>query len=125
MVGLGALVTLQAAVRGSGASLTTMWSDTRWARVLVVMAMLMVLGFFFERIGFIVLMLALLALCMFFIDPVRWWIAVPVMLFAVLGAWGLLVEVLKIQLPAGVLEGAPDDWLRAKARLLLSLVRRA
>ena len=124
MVALGAVVTLQAIVSGAGASLTTMWADSRWGRIMVVVSMLLVLGYFFERVGFIVLLLALLFICMFFIDPVRWWIAIPVALFAVLGSWMLLTEVLKIQLPSGVLEGAPDDWLRAKARALLSLFSR-
>lgn len=124
MVTLGGFVTVQAALTGGGASLTTMWASARWGRILAIVAMLLVLGYFFERIGFIVLLLALLFVCMFFIDPVRWWIAIPVALVAVLGSWGLLTEVLKIQLPSGVLEGAPDDWLRAQARTLLSLIGR-
>lgn len=125
MIGLGGIVVIQAAVTGSGASLATMWDDTRWARIVVIVTVLLVIGTFFERLGFNVTMLALLLVCMFFIDPVRWWLAIPISLVCVLGSWALLTEVLKIQLPAGVLEGAADDWLRAKTRFLLGLIARS
>ena len=64
-------------------------------------------GFFFEAIGFIPSSLILLLFLMFFIDPVAWWLALPVSFGAVLGIWWAMTKWLKIQLPTGILGG----WL--------------
>jgi hypothetical protein len=42
---------------------------------------------------------------MWFVDPVRWWVAILVAGFATGGVWLALTKWLKIQLPAGVLAG--------------------
>jgi putative tricarboxylic transport membrane protein len=102
-----ALVVIAGAVGAGGKSLASLWAGTRWLKVLLVMALLLVFGFFFERIGFIPCALALLLVLMRFVDPVPWWQAIPVAFGAVLGVWYVIVKLLKIQLPAGLL--AP--WL--------------
>ena len=106
MIGLSASI-IAGAVAHGGPPLASLWAETRWPKVLLVMALLLVFGFFFEQIGFIPCSLILLFVLMRFIDPVPWWQAVVVSFGAVLGVWLLLSKLLKIQLPAGVL--AP--WL--------------
>ncbi len=51
MVALSLLVTVPAAVRPSP-SLASLWDGVRWGRVLVVVGLLLVFGFGFERVGF-------------------------------------------------------------------------
>lgn len=104
--GLAATIVASALAAG-GPSLSSLWHDTRWQKVLLVMALLLVFGFFFEQIGFIPSSLILLLVLMRFIDPVPWWQAIVVSFGAVIGMWLLLSKFLKIQMPAGLL--AP--WL--------------
>jgi putative tricarboxylic transport membrane protein len=106
MVGLAAIVMAKAVVSG-GPPLASLWSGTRWGKVLVVVAVLLVFSFSFEAIGFIPGALALLLVLMFFIDPVDWKIAIPVSVLATFGVWAAMTKWLKIQLPAGMLNG----WL--------------
>lgn len=103
MIGLGAVVLVQALASGAGQPVATLWNGTRWPKILAILAALLILGTFFEQVGFIVLVLGLLFLCMFVIDPVRWWIAIPVAFIATVGVWGVMTEVLRIQLPGGIL----------------------
>jgi len=42
---------------------------------------------------------------MWFVDPVRWWVAILVAGGSTAGVWLALTKWLKIQLPAGVLAG--------------------
>ena len=42
---------------------------------------------------------------MWFVDPVDWRVALVVAVVATLGVWAAMTKWLKIQLPAGVLEG--------------------
>lgn len=106
MAGLS-LTIIVAAIADGGPALSSLWAETRWGKVLLVTALLVVFGFFFEQIGFIPCSLILLLFLMRFIDPVPWWQAIVVSFGAVLGIWFVLAKFLKIQLPAGVL--AP--WL--------------
>jgi putative tricarboxylic transport membrane protein len=106
MAGLAASIVASAIAQG-GPSLASLWSGTRWPKVLLVMSLLLVFGFFFEQIGFLVCSVVLLLVLMRFIDPVPWWQAIVVSFGAAIGVWALLSKVLKIQLPEGVL--AP--WL--------------
>ena len=102
MSGLSATI-VATAMRQGGPPLKSLWSETRWQKVLLVMGLLLLFGFFFEQIGFIPSSLVLLLVLMRFIDPVPWWQAITVSFGAVLGVWFLLAKFLKIQLPAGVL----------------------
>jgi putative tricarboxylic transport membrane protein len=106
MMGLAASVIVKAMLV-SGPSVASLWAGTRWGRVLVVIAVLLAFSFLFETVGFIVGAFALLLVLMFFVDPVNWKIAIPVSALAVFGVWAALTKWLKIQLPAGVLNG----WL--------------
>jgi putative tricarboxylic transport membrane protein len=104
--GLAAIIVIGALIEG-GPALSSLWAETRWQKVLLVMSLLLVFGFFFEQIGFIPCSLVLLLVLMRFIDPVPWWQAIAVSSGAALGIWFVLAKFLRIQLPAGVL--AP--WL--------------
>jgi putative tricarboxylic transport membrane protein len=106
MIGLAASVVLKGALAG-GAPITALWAGTRWGKVLLVIAVLLAFAVLFERLGFIPGALLLLLVLMFLVDPVSWKVAIPVSLVAVLGVWVALTKWLKIQLPAGLLNG----WL--------------
>ena len=98
-----AMVTVVEGVLTAGPDLASLWRDTRWGRILVITALLLVYGALFETIGFIPLALALLLILMFFIDPVKWWLAIPVSVGSTLGIWYVMSKWLLIQLPSGVL----------------------
>lgn len=102
-----ALAIIAGALASGGPTLASLWAGTRWGKVLLVMGLLLVFGFFFERIGFIPCALILLLVLMRFIDPVPWWQAILVSVGAVFGVWFVLAKFLLIQLPAGLLE----PWL--------------
>lgn len=104
--GLAVSILLNAIVAG-GPTLGSLWAGTRWQKVLLVMAILLVFGFFFERIGFIPSGVVLLLVLMRFIDPVPWWQAILISFGGVIGCWYVLTKLLKIQLPAGLL----TPWL--------------
>lgn len=99
---LAFVVLLNAVIKG-GPSLASLWSGTRWQKVLLVVVLLLVFGFFFERLGFIVCSLGLLLILMFFVDPVKPWLAVVVSFGATFGVWHVLTKWLKIQMPSGIL----------------------
>ena len=115
MCALAASVIVQAVLTGSE-NIASLWDETRWEKVLLVTVMLLVFGFLFEYLGFIVCALAMLLILMFFIDPVEPKLALIVSIGSTFLVWAALTEALKIQLPAGILAGAPEDLLRAIAR---------
>jgi putative tricarboxylic transport membrane protein len=98
-----ALFTLVGAVRSPSGSLASLWRGTRWQKVLLVVVLLLVFGFFFEILGFVVCSLALLLILMLVVDPVRPTTAVIVAFSATFGVWYVLSQWLKIQLPNGIL----------------------
>ena len=104
MCGLSLVVIAQALVRG-GPSLASLWAGTRWRKVLVIIALLLVYGAGFQAFGFLACTLALLLVLMWFVDPVDWRLAVIIAVLATFGVWAALTKWLKIQLPAGVLTG--------------------
>jgi putative tricarboxylic transport membrane protein len=104
MCALSLSVIGQALVAG-GPSLSMLWAGTRWPKVFIVVALLLAYGVGFEAIGFIPCTLALLLVLMWFVDPVDWRVALLVALIATFGVWAAMTKWLKIQLPAGVLEG--------------------
>ena len=104
MSALSLAIVGQALVSG-GPPLASLWADTRWGKVLVVIGLLVVYGVGFEAIGFIPCTLALLLLLMWFVDPVKWWLAPLIAVAATFGVWAAMTKWLKIQLPAGLLAG--------------------
>ncbi len=102
-----AVITLFEAFRGKPESLASLWQGTRWEKVLLIVGLLLVFGFFFDRLGFVVCSLGLLLILMFFVDPVKPWLALLVSFGATFGVWYVLTKWLKIQMPNGIL--AP--WL--------------
>ena len=115
MCALSASVVVQAVIKGSE-NIASLWEETRWEKVLLVTVMLLVFGFLFDWLGFIICSLALLLVLMFFIDRVETKTALIVSFGSTFLVWAALTEALKIQLPAGILAGAPEDALRAIAR---------
>lgn len=106
MIGLSLLVVAPAVVTASP-SVASLWDGTRWPRVILVIALLLIFGFSFETIGFVPGAIALLLVLMLFVDPVVWWKALIVAVTAPLCVWWAMTRWLKIQLPAGLLSG----WL--------------
>jgi len=104
MSALSLAIVGQALVSG-GPPLASLWADTRWGKVLVVIGLLVVYGVGFESIGFVPCTLALLLLLMWFVDPVKWWLAPLIAVLATFGVWAAMTKWLKIQLPAGLLAG--------------------
>jgi putative tricarboxylic transport membrane protein len=104
MCALAAGVIGQAVISG-GPSIGSLWEDTRWGKVLAVVVLLLAYAIAFEPIGFVVCTVALLLALMFFVDPVRWWVAILVACGSTAVVWLALTKWLKIQLPAGVLAG--------------------
>ncbi len=86
MCALAASVVGQAVISG-GPTLASLWAGTRWAKVLVVVALLLAYGVAFEPVGFVLCTMALLLVLMWFVDPVRWWVAILVAVAATGGVW--------------------------------------
>lgn len=101
-----ALGVIGQAVIAGGPSFASLWAGTRWGKVLVVVGLLLIYGVRFEAIGFIPCTLSLLLILMWFVDPVRWWLASIIAIVATFGVWAVFTKWLKIQLPAGVLAGS-------------------
>jgi putative tricarboxylic transport membrane protein len=93
------------AVLSGGPALASLWDGTRWRKVLVVIGLLLVYATGFQAIGFIPCTLALLLILMWFIDPVRWWVALIIAVVSTVGIWAAMSKWLKIQLPSGILSG--------------------
>ena len=94
---------LASAVRDGGPSLASLWQDTRWRKVLVIIASLCAFALLLDRLGFLLAAIPLMLLLLRAIDPVPWPIALPVGIGAPLAVWWLLKRLLLIQLPSGVL----------------------
>lgn len=121
MCALSANEVVKAAVKG-GETFAELWKDTRWQKVLLVTVMLLVFGFAFEAIGFIVCSLAMLLILMLFVDPVEPRRAILVSVLSTFVVWATLTEALKIQMPAGVLAGRPEELLRGMVRTIGALI---
>ena len=121
MSGLSIAVIVTAITRGSE-TLASLWRGTRWEKVLIVTSLLVIFGFLFERLGFIVCSVALLLVLMLFIDPLPVHTAVLISVLSTFLVWTVMGEVLQIQMPAGILAGAPEDALRMVARWLIRAI---
>jgi putative tricarboxylic transport membrane protein len=102
-----ALSIILSAVQEGSEDIASLWRDTRWGKVLLVIVLLLVFGFLFERIGFILCSLTLLLVLMRIVDPVPWSTALIVSFSATFGVWYTLSKLLLIQLPVGLL----SPWL--------------
>jgi putative tricarboxylic transport membrane protein len=121
MCGIALAIISQAVLQGSE-TLASLWQGTRWEKVLIVTVLLLIFGFLFDHIGFIICAIVLLVVLMTFIDPVPLPTALAISIGSTLLVWSVLTEVLKIQMPAGILAGAPEDALRAMARSCISAI---
>ena len=104
MCGLAAGIIAQAVLSG-GATLGSLWAGTRWGKVAVVVGLLVAYAFAFQSIGYVPCTLALLLVLMWFVDPVRWWLAPLIAGTATFGVWLVLTKWLRIQVPPGLLDG--------------------
>ena len=93
------------AFKAPGEPVAALWRDTRWKKVLIVIALLVVYGWFFDAIGFVLASMVMLLVLMLVIDPVRLAVALPIAVLAPLGIWYVITRHLKIQIPAGLLSG--------------------
>ena len=59
---------------------------------------------------------------MLFIDPIPVPTAILISVVSTFVVWATLQEVLKIQMPVGILAGAPEDALRVVARAFIGAV---
>lgn len=121
MTTLAGSIVVTAVVRGSE-TLASLWHETRWEKVLIVTALLLIFGALFDTIGFIICSIALLLVLMLFIDPIPPVTAVLISVLSTFIVWAVLQEVLKIQVPPGILAGAPEDALRVVARAFIGAV---
>ncbi len=94
---------LAGAVLAGGPSLASLWQDTRWRKVLAIIASLCAFALLLDKLGFLLATIPLLLVLLRGIDPVPWPIALPVGIGAPLAVWWLLKKLLLIQLPSGVL----------------------
>lgn len=69
MCALAASVLVQAILKG-GDHVASYWEGTRWPKVLLVIVMLLVFGFYFEALGFIICAVGLLLVLMRDVDPI-------------------------------------------------------
>jgi putative tricarboxylic transport membrane protein len=95
------------AVRNGSEDIASLWHDSRWAKVALIIVLLLIFGFLFERIGFIICSLVLLLVLMRIVDPVPWPTALVVSIGATFGIWYAMNKLLLIQLPNGWL----SPWL--------------
>jgi len=94
---------LGSAVLAGGPSLASLWQDTRWRKVLAIIASLCAFALLLDKLGFLLAAIPLMLVLLRGIDPVPWPIALPVGIGVPLALWWLLKKLLLIQLPAGVL----------------------
>jgi putative tricarboxylic transport membrane protein len=95
------------AIKNGSEDILSLWQGTRWAKVLMIIVLLLIFGFLFERIGFVICSLVLLLVLMRFVDPVPWPTALIVAFGGTFGIWYVMNKLLLIQLPNGWL----SPWL--------------
>jgi putative tricarboxylic transport membrane protein len=98
------LTIVAGAVRHGGPHFGALWADTRWPKVLAVLASLAAYAALLDVLGFLVATIPLLLVLLRSVDPVPWRTAVPIALFATIGTWWVLKRALLIQLPSGIFE---------------------
>lgn len=95
------------AIKNGSEDITSLWRGTRWGKVALIIVLLLVFGYLFDTIGFVVCSLALLLVLMRVVDPVPWPTALIVSFGATFGIWYVMNKLLLIQLPNGWL----SPWL--------------
>lgn len=103
MAGLSLGVAAQS-IWHEGPSVRSLWAGTRWMKTLIVIATFVIYAFAFTRLGFLLSTIPLMLVLLRAIDPVRWFIALPLAIGAPLLIWWVLERLLQIQLPTGMFE---------------------
>ena len=125
---LAASVLVQAILKG-GENIATLWVGTRWPKVLLVVVMLLVFGFYFEPLGFVICAIGLLMVLMRDVDPLDRRVLPSVALLAVALAidfahmfpWTARYFFQMPSLPMGIELGAMHLIVAAVALLLINL----
>lgn len=79
MVALSLSVIVHSVLKGSE-TLASYWEGTRWPKVLLVVVLLLVFGFYFEPLGFVICAIGLLLVLMRDVDPLDWRVLPSVLL---------------------------------------------
>ena len=95
------------AIKNGSEDIASLWRGTRWGKVALIIVLLLVFGYLFDTIGFVVCSLALLLVLMRVVDLVPWPTALLVSFGATFGIWYVMNKLLLIQLPNGWL----SPWL--------------
>lgn len=100
----GFALAIAAAALRSRAAQEPLWAGTRWDRVLVVTAALVIYAALLDRIGYLAATAALMLALMRLVLPVRWPVALGVALGSTAGTWWVMQRLLGIQLPRAAFE---------------------
>lgn len=103
MCGLSLWIAVHA-VFVEGSSVRSLWAGTRWYKTLIVIATLVVYGYAFSELGFLVSTIPMMLILLRAVDPVRWSLALPLGIGTPVALWWILKQLLQIQLPSGLFE---------------------
>jgi putative tricarboxylic transport membrane protein len=95
--------TMVESIRGPAETLGSLWAETRWGKVVVVVVALLLYGASLSTLGFLLATPPLLLVLFRAVDPVGWAMAIAVALGSTLGVWWVLERLLSIRLPGGIL----------------------
>ena len=103
LIGAFAAWTAIESLRGPADTLGSLWEGTRWGKVVIVVAALILYAATLSTLGFFIATPPLMLLLFRAVDPVSWATAVAVALGSTLAVWWVLERLLSIRLPAGIL----------------------
>jgi putative tricarboxylic transport membrane protein len=103
MCGLS-LAIVVGALRHGGPDIASLWTGTRWPKILLTIASLALYAGLLDILGFLLATVPLMLVLLRGVDPVRWRTALPIAVLSTLGVWWVLKRLLLIQLPAGIFE---------------------
>ncbi len=91
---------------GSGPtfSLGSVFQDSRWGKVLYVVALLVVHAALLETLGFVITTFVLLVVLFKTVEPQSWGVSLAGAFLTTAAAWGVFVAWLGTQLPTGMFE---------------------
>jgi putative tricarboxylic transport membrane protein len=87
-----------------GFSLGSVFQDSRWGKVLYVVALLAIHAALLETLGFVITTFALLVVLFKTVEPQGWGVSVLGAFLTTAAAWGVFVAWLGTQLPTGIFE---------------------
>lgn len=104
IIGFALVVIVQDVLRKSSAEKrTSVWSDINWKRIISVLISLIVFGYCFEYLGFIICTAILLLFLFKYVGSMGWLAAVAGAAGSAVAAYVIFYVLLMCQLPAGLL----------------------